>query len=128
MGFVDEGTDGRAVKCGCGTDSEPISVNVQRRTWVEAYWIDDVFAMTIKMTLNEGRVPIKIWTEDIEPAAIIPAAVGVDFGCGMNAIRKDDGVLDEIPGAYKDIDQVMDNQRDLVVIIHTLKQVVCVKG
>lgn len=42
--------------------------------------------------------------------------------------RKDDGVLDEIPGAYKDIDQVMDNQRDLVEVVHTLKQVVCVKG
>ena len=42
--------------------------------------------------------------------------------------RKDDGVLDEIPGAYKDIDQVMANQRDLVEVVHTLKQVVCVKG
>nr|AUN37371.1 protein RtcB [uncultured bacterium] len=42
--------------------------------------------------------------------------------------RKDNGVLDEIPGAYKDIDQVMDNQRDLVEVVHTLKQVVCVKG
>lgn len=42
--------------------------------------------------------------------------------------RKDKGVLDEIPGAYKDIDQVMANQRDLTEIIHTLKQVVCVKG
>jgi tRNA-splicing ligase RtcB len=37
-------------------------------------------------------------------------------------------VLDEIPGAYKDIDQVMDNQRDLVEVVHTLKQVLCVKG
>ncbi len=42
--------------------------------------------------------------------------------------RKDRGILDEIPGAYKDIDQVMANQRDLVDIVHTLKQVVCVKG
>lgn len=42
--------------------------------------------------------------------------------------RKDGGVLDEIPGAYKDIDAVMDNQRDLAEIVHTLKQVVCVKG
>ena len=42
--------------------------------------------------------------------------------------RKDDGVLDEIPGAYKNIDTVMDNQRDLVEVVHTLKQVVCVKG
>jgi tRNA-splicing ligase RtcB len=42
--------------------------------------------------------------------------------------RKDKGVVDEIPGAYKDIDQVMANQSDLVEIVHTLKQVVCVKG
>jgi tRNA-splicing ligase RtcB len=42
--------------------------------------------------------------------------------------RKDKGVLDEIPGAYKDIDQVMANQSDLVEVVHTLKQVLCVKG
>lgn len=42
--------------------------------------------------------------------------------------RKDQGVIDEIPGAYKDIDQVMANQSDLVEVVHTLKQVVCVKG
>ena len=42
--------------------------------------------------------------------------------------RKDDGVLDEIPGAYKDIDQVMAAQTDLVEIVHTLKQVMCIKG
>ena len=42
--------------------------------------------------------------------------------------RKDKGVIDEIPGAYKDIDQVMENQNDLTDIMHTLKQVVCVKG
>jgi tRNA-splicing ligase RtcB len=42
--------------------------------------------------------------------------------------RKDPGVLDEIPGAYKPIAQVMANQADLVEIVATLKQVVCVKG
>ncbi len=42
--------------------------------------------------------------------------------------RKDSGVLDEIPAAYKDIDQVMANQSDLVEVVHTLKQVLCVKG
>ena len=42
--------------------------------------------------------------------------------------RKDGGVLDEIPAAYKDIDEVMANQSDLVEIVHTLKQLVCVKG
>ncbi len=42
--------------------------------------------------------------------------------------RKDKGVLDEIPGAYKDIDKVMADQTDLVDVVHTLKQVVCVKG
>jgi tRNA-splicing ligase RtcB (3'-phosphate/5'-hydroxy nucleic acid ligase) len=42
--------------------------------------------------------------------------------------RKDKGVLDEIPGAYKDIDRVMADQTDLVEVVHALKQVVCVKG
>jgi tRNA-splicing ligase RtcB len=42
--------------------------------------------------------------------------------------RKDGGVIDEIPGAYKDIDEVMENQSDLVEVVHTLKQVLCVKG
>lgn len=42
--------------------------------------------------------------------------------------RKDAAVVDEIPAAYKDIDQVMANQSDLVEVVHRLKQVVCVKG
>lgn len=42
--------------------------------------------------------------------------------------RKDAGIIDEIPGAYKDIDQVMENQKDLVEIVATLKQILCVKG
>ncbi len=42
--------------------------------------------------------------------------------------RKDPGVIDELPGAYKDIDRVMELQADLVEILHTLKQVMCVKG
>jgi tRNA-splicing ligase RtcB len=42
--------------------------------------------------------------------------------------RKDAGVIDEIPMAYKDIDAVMAAQSDLVEIVHTLRQVVCVKG
>jgi tRNA-splicing ligase RtcB len=42
--------------------------------------------------------------------------------------KKDSSVLDESPGAYKDIDAVMDAQKDLVRPIHQLKAVVCVKG
>lgn len=42
--------------------------------------------------------------------------------------RKDAGVIDEIPSAYKDIDQVMANQSDLIEIVHTLKQILCIKG
>lgn len=42
--------------------------------------------------------------------------------------RKDEGVLDETPAAYKDIDAVMAAQSDLVDVVHTLKQVVCMKG
>lgn len=42
--------------------------------------------------------------------------------------RKDEDVIDETPGAYKDIDAVMAAQADLVEIVFTLKQVLCVKG
>jgi tRNA-splicing ligase RtcB len=42
--------------------------------------------------------------------------------------RKDEGVLDEIPGCYKDIEEVIRNQADLVDVRFELKQVLCVKG
>lgn len=42
--------------------------------------------------------------------------------------RTDEGVVDETPAAYKDIDAVMAAQEDLVEVVHTLRQVVCVKG
>jgi len=53
-----------------------------------------------------------------------------DFAAQTDGVicRKDKGVLDEIPGAYKNIDEVMANQADLVEVVHTLKQVLCVKG
>jgi len=42
--------------------------------------------------------------------------------------RKDRGIVDEIPGAYKDIEEVMRAQNDLVEVVAELKQVICVKG
>ena len=42
--------------------------------------------------------------------------------------EKEKSVVDEIPSAYKDIDQVMQHQTDLVDVVHTLKQVICIKG
>lgn len=42
--------------------------------------------------------------------------------------RKDESILDEIPGAYKPIEEVMNQQSDLVEVVATLKQVVCIKG
>ena len=42
--------------------------------------------------------------------------------------RKDADVIDETPKSYKDIEKVMAAQSDLVEVVHTLKQVVCVKG
>ena len=42
--------------------------------------------------------------------------------------RKDAGVIDESPAAYKDVDAVMRAQADLVEVVHTLRQVVVVKG
>ena len=44
------------------------------------------------------------------------------------AARLRPSLIDEIPGAYKDIDQVMENSRELVHVDHTLKQVVNIKG
>ncbi|MFO1422502.1 MAG: RtcB family protein [Candidatus Competibacteraceae bacterium] len=56
-----------------------------------------------------------------DPQDLIAQTAGVEC-------RKDAGVIDEIPGAYKPIDEVMAHQTDLVEVVHTLKQVVCVKG
>jgi tRNA-splicing ligase RtcB len=42
--------------------------------------------------------------------------------------RKDEGVIDETPQAYKDIDAVMAAQAELIEVVHTLKQLLCVKG
>ncbi|MEM7181278.1 MAG: RtcB family protein [Spirochaetota bacterium] len=42
--------------------------------------------------------------------------------------RKDTGVIDEIPQAYKDIETVMSNQKDLVKVLYQLKQILCIKG
>jgi tRNA-splicing ligase RtcB len=42
--------------------------------------------------------------------------------------RKDSGVIDEIPSAYKPIERVMEDQRDLVEIVTELRQVLCIKG
>lgn len=52
------------------------------------------------------------------------------FSAAMDGVeaRRDEGVIDEAPQAYKDIDLVMKAQEDLVEIVHTLKQVLCVKG
>ena len=59
----------------------------------------------------------KLFTVDDQ----IKATAGVEC-------RKDKDVIDEIPMAYKDIDAVMNAQRSLVEVVHTLRQVVCVKG
>jgi len=42
--------------------------------------------------------------------------------------RKDTGIIDEIPAAYKPIEQVMHQQSDLVEVVATLKQIICIKG
>lgn len=63
---------------------------------------------------EEGSRPIKAWVTKVAATTGFP-----DY---------DDAVLDEIPGAYKRLDVVMDNQRDLIEVVHTLKAVLCVKG
>lgn len=67
------------------------------------------------------RLPRGKANESFTEADIAEQTAGVEC-------RKDRGVADEAPLAYKDIDTVMAHQVDLVEIVHTLKQVVCVKG
>jgi RNA-splicing ligase RtcB len=57
-------------------------------------------------------------------------ALSAAAACASKGVecRKDLDVIDETPGAYKSIDAVMAAQTDLVDIVHTLRQVVCVKG
>lgn len=66
--------------------------------------------------MSRGEAKRKITVEDHARAT-----AGVEC-------RKDAGVLDESPAAYKDIEAVMSAQADLVEVVHTLKQVLCVKG
>lgn len=67
-----------------------------------------------KMSRNEAK---KTFTQE----DFIQQTLGVEC-------RKDKEVIDEIPGAYKSIDDVIEAQHDLVEIVRTLKQVLCVKG
>lgn len=67
-----------------------------------------------RMSRNKAR---KHFTE----ADLAAQTVGVEC-------RKDMGVIDEIPAAYKDIDEVISNQQDLVEVVTKLKQVICIKG
>lgn len=60
-------------------------------------------------------------TKTFSVADLVEATKGIEC-------RKDKGVIDEIPMAYKPIDSVMENQTDLVEIVHTLKQIVNIKG
>ena len=64
----------------------------------------------------------------VNSAARVPACLAGTGAAGHVECRKDKDVIDETPAAYKDIDAVMEAQRDLVDVVHTLKQVVCVKG
>jgi tRNA-splicing ligase RtcB len=66
--------------------------------------------------MSRGEAKRRFTLEDVERQTM-----GVEC-------RKDAGVIDEIPDAYKNIDEVMANQADLVEIVHTLRQVLCVKG
>ena len=67
-------------------------------------------------TMSRGEAKRRFSLEDH-----LAATAGVEC-------RKDSGVIDETPGAYKDIDAVMAAQSDLVEIVATLKQILCVKG
>ena len=66
--------------------------------------------------LSRGKAKKQFTLEDVEKQT-----AGV-------MCRKDAGIIDELPGAYKPIDEVMSNQSDLVKIVATLKGVLCIKG
>ena len=66
--------------------------------------------------MSRGHAKERITVEDH-----VLATAGVEC-------RKDRGVIDESPAAYKPIDAVMAAQDDLVDVVHELRQVVCVKG
>ncbi len=66
--------------------------------------------------MSRTKAKQKFTREDLEKQT-----VGVEC-------RKDKAVIDEIPGAYKDIEEVMRAQSDLVEVVAELKQVICVKG
>jgi tRNA-splicing ligase RtcB len=67
-------------------------------------------------TMSRGEAKRRFTVEDH-----VKATEGIEC-------RKDEGVIDETPMAYKPIDKVMEAQADLVDVVHTLRQVVCVKG
>lgn len=81
----------------------------------------------VRQTIDTGFVPVHIHTDDVEPSAFRQLQ---DLSRQTEGVerRKDKGELDEIPAAYRDIDQVRTNQSDLVDVVHTLKQVLCAKG
>ncbi len=102
--------------------------------------------MPIKKTLNKGAnnrsVSVQIHTDNIDSQAMdqlsniaqlpfihhhIAAMPDVHLGKGatVGSVIPTRGAI--IPAAYKDIDKVMKDQHDLVEIVHTLKQVICVK-
>ena len=83
-------------------------------------------------TFNAPTIPTAL-IEKIKTAKhlVVLTGAGVSAESGIPEAlicRKDKGVLDEIPSAYKDIDVVIANQSDLVEVVHTLKQILCVKG
>ncbi len=65
------------------------------------------------------------WTNSASPTYTLDDLIAQTNGVEC---RKDADLLDEIPAAYKSIESVMANQADLVEVVATLKQVVCIKG
>ena len=78
-------------------------------------------ASTAARTARAARCPVP------QPASASPSRTTPRPPRGVEC-RKDTGVIDETPAAYKDIEAVMAAQADLVDVVHTLRQVVCVKG
>ena len=116
----------------------PYSVALSYRSQKPASSPDAKVAVTTqlakdKVALGEGvRLTAEIVNRTQDGIPMTLARVGIPGGLTFQTWQlkelKDKGVIDETPAAYKDIDAVMEAQRDLVDVVHTLKQVVCVKG
>ena len=114
-------------------EREPITVIVSQKGWIRSMkgHVADLSGVQFK---GDDALKTSFFTETTAKILVV-ASNGKVFTLDDHIVategvecRKDADVIDETPAAYKPIDKVMAAQADLVEVVHTLKQVVCVKG